>query len=379
MNPTSVARGLVLLLFVMLAIYIYMGLTITPVPANRSTLDSFSDRPYEVLKHYLATQDVELEVIQGYDPDKFTPEYFDGLSTDNAVAFRKAEVNIDTALADSIFNWVEAGGMLILSGLVYGETEQVPSNALFHQLGIRYVWPEVPGYGYTEFEIENHYSIQLNLESGYVFSHENVDEGQDFWAGTGSGATIIQKPRGSGYITLMTEIEIWNNRQIDDADNVVIARFLLSDKDKLIIFGATDKPHWLTELSRITPGTLLFLGLLTFLGLWFCAIRFGSVQRIHARNVSAFILHLKASANYYWRIDKHQAYIESIRERIRQEICRKYSLRSSADIDAILPQLSEITNLSPDVINQALQDWQPSSESDYIHLVKQLQIIRNHL
>lgn len=378
MSAITPLRLLIALLLLMLVGYIYQGISISKTYEPESQLNKFYDRPFAVLQHYLQTDNIELEVIQGYDPNRLSVAYFEQLDTNTIVVFRLAEVVISEELADSILNWVKRGGFLILSGLRYEETSQIPANQLFEKLAVRFEWPEQPSYLETQIEL-SHYHININLETEYSFASDFIDKDNDFWSGTSSGTTIVQKNLSEGYVTLMTDVEIWTNSQINEYDNVVFASFLFSDKDKVVIFGSSDQPHWLTSLFYLSPGFMIFLGLALVLGLWLWAIRFGAIQTPKTQNPSSFQLHLEASANYFWQQDKHYEQLTQIRKTIKQDIVSAFAIRDASQWQKVLPALAERVQLPPEIITHSLDEWQPATEKDYVALVKNLQQIRNHL
>ena len=378
MKPHILVKSLLIFVVLLIGIWLYKSISITTTSENISHLQRFANKPFFLLKTFLAEEDVPVEVIDYYDADVLNPTFFKSLSTDTVVAFRHAEMQIAPELARSILSWVERGGVLVVSGLLHSEQETVHNNALIQQLLVRFIWPEDVAYDSTTVDI-NGYAAKLNLEWSYFFSDAVINKQEDFWSGTNYGTTLIQKSRGKGGITLMTDIDIWTNEQLAQEDNAIFAHHLMADADKVLLFNLGDKAHWLSTLFYDSPGTIWFTTLFIVALLWRKGMRFGSIQSPVEHTQSGFHLHLQASGNYQWRADEHQQLLTDFRRRLHQDIASRYALKSQQQLLLILPQLEEKTGLSGDTIKQILSPWQPTSEQEYVALIANLQKLRNLL
>lgn len=387
MSNNRVTQLLLAVLTGLFAIYLYINMELVEVPDYSNSLDELQGQPFLAMQKLLEQRGGEVVQAEDYRSlfDKMgsleTPQDSD------AIVLSESDVAISQKLSDSLLDWVERGGYLIVATTSSGSEADYRANSLLNTLGIDVYWlNDLDGdfalntYDNTPTSITTDldYSIEVNLETEYRIS---VPEGQElhYTAGDEEGYTFVQLQRGQGYITLLTDVEIWNNFQITDYDNVLLLTSLLGDIDIVYMMVPKERAHWFTLLFTFAPYFIVIGIALMFAVMWRKAVRFGAVQHIAGKENVVFSQHIKAAGQFYWDNKQQKVLLDSVRLSILQALIRRWPTVNLADQKRQIHLLSELSGWSKEVIQELVFGNTPQSEAQFTKRVTGLQQLRNML
>ncbi len=301
-------------------------------------------------------------------------------SLSDTVILTDAEAAVSEAVASELLDWVEEGGFLILSVNITDSEDSHRANAITQKLNVGAEWR-------TDDEFEQKPSsmkdpdgnpIKVNLEAGYFISI--ADDIEPFYSVRNDGGyTFLQLKRGDGLITLMTEVEIWNNWQLADDDNAILLLGLLENSDTVYFFDPQELPHWFTLLYSHAPLFVVSLVVLIFLSIWYAGIRFGSISHGQSANSLRFSEHIRVAGDYYWKQGKQGNMLSTVRSLIMHNVLVKWPSLTYADEQKIVQLLEELSGWPKDVIHSIMYDQSELNQSQFSQRMKELQQLRKML
>lgn len=379
---TGLIRGLVAVLVVLVAGYLYASIEVFDKTTSKGFAAEARNQPY------LAAQ----KVLQSYQLQVSLYDDFRGLfaettpgvipAENDAVILTEGEIPISQQRAAQILSWVESGGHLILSHSGVSQDGIFRSNHIMQQLDIRVEWLESDE-PFAEYQAQqptdmvnpNDLPLSVNLETSYRIILP-PDRELTYQAGDDEGMTFAQMDYGNGLITLMTETYIWNNYQIDEADNVELLVNLLDWADHIHIFSARELPHWTTLLYDYAPYFIWFASLTIVLIMWRLSVRFGPVQHQDEHSYSPFSMHIKAAGEFYWRSGQQADLLKDLRVSVLTELSRRVPKLKNADRKQQLERLAQLSGWSGDSIEELLFSDKPLNEMQFTQWIQGLQKLR---
>lgn len=378
------------------------------------------DNHYLAAKMLMEKRGVSTSIFKNYArlfSSNFTP------TNNDVVILTDSDVRVTQALSDNLLKWVEDGGSLILavsfnstnSGNNANSNLSNKSNALFSELGIEteYITAEDGWYVLpddTVLETNDGETIAVNLENSYritlpqdtdiyysahpkqprlnKYTRYNQDDGN----GSASdikheqkhieepgGWSFIQLERGAGLITLMTDVYVWNNEQLDDSENAVLLTFLADDASHIYFFTPTSLASWYTLLFQFAPFFVCLSGLCIALILWKLSARFGPLQNNNNSEITFFSQHIKASGDYYWRTGQHAALLNELRSLVLNRCYAKWPSMQHQAKEKLYNKLSQQSGWSEQTIADVFDESQRHNAEQFTKLVGVLQQLRNML
>lgn len=340
---------------------------------------------------FLATQKLleEHDVTMVFEQD-YRRLYADGEEgitpkVDDTVILADAEAAISSNLAVSLLDWVEQGGFLIVSVNASDQSDSHRANALIQQLGIGVEWIADDSVLYSDYEQQvsamndpHGDPIRVGLESIYRITFPG--ELEPFYSvSNDAGYTFVQFDKGEGLITLMTDVQIWNNWQIDEYDNAILMLGLLEESDTVYLFKPIERPHWFSLLYGHAPLFIWLVCLLILLAIWHFGKRFGSISTGHQTDNSRFSEHIRVAGNHYWQQGKQLKMLTEVRNTILRRISQKWPNVNGADQQKIALLLEELSGWPTDTIQQLMFDQKELNQNQYSHCIKGLQQLRKML
>lgn len=385
-NPSSknvLVKVLLAILIGLLGWYIYISVEVYEESSPTGFSQEARSEPYLAAQMLLETYQINAKLYDDFrllyssKSDSITPSF------DDAIILSDAQIALPKSMAKQLLSWVEGGGHLIVALNSNSVDEDFRANSLISELDVGTYWLE-DEINTSEGEIEtiitnaDDLDMRVNLESSYRLDLSN-NESVFYSAGDEVGATFAQMERGDGLISLLTEVNIWNNYQIDDFDNVELLLALTSTSENVLFFSSKELPHWFSILYDFSP-YFIWLGIaLILLAMWRAAVRFGPVLKEDKQSFSPFSDHIHAAGEYYWRNQQSEQLLQGLRDSVLLVFYKKRPQLKGAEQAEVLHALSELSGWQESTLQEILYNNNTLNESQFTRLVEALQSLRNTL
>lgn len=387
MFKVNVKQVLLAVLALLVGLFLYLNIEIVEVTDNTSVLDKLVDKRFLAMQTLLENRGIAAKQTQDYRILFGEQENALNPAESDAIVLSDSEVAISQQLSTTILSWVERGGYLVIATTSTGSEAGYRANSLLRELDIDVVWlddeqnPNIENQDLmspTEISTDSDYAIKVSLEKSYRIA---LPENQEVYyhAGDELGYTFVQIERGLGLITLMTEVEIWNNHQIQDFDNVVLLTGMLSGIDTLYMMVPKERQHWFFLLFSFAPYFICIGGLLLFTFLWRKAVRFGATYHLPGKERVVFSQHIEAAGQYYWTHQQQYVLLDSVRAVILQALIRRWPTVAQSDLEKQIHLLSELSGWQPETVKELVFGHEPLNEGAFTKRIIGLQKLRNML
>lgn len=228
----------------------------------------------------------------------------------------------------------------------------------------------------TEFKTQNGNVFFAYLEKSYrISAPENSQVVMS--AGDERGDTFVQIKLGQGKVSLLTEVEIWNNRQLDSAHNAYLYDWLVGDSQTIWLFTSAAQDHWLVNLANWSPSLIGLILLLLVLFVWYQAVQFGPAYTHNETHQHFFHQHIKASAEFYWQHKQQALLTKALQQQVIEKICKRWPAFRTANQTQQIDYLVDLTQLDRTLIQQSIFAHTNEDERGFTRQVRTLQKIRN--
>jgi hypothetical protein len=305
---------------------------------------------------------------------------------DDIIVLSQSEVTISKELSDKLLAWVDSGGHVILDLQSYEGVSVFSTNQFLKSLGVSTQYSEdsriedsnenlvtsVNTADFDEIEVNLYADIYIELDSGMgdvVYSaapFEEYDKTQP---------TLVQLEYGKGLVTLMTDVLVWNNYQIEDNDNLLWLHQLAQGSDTLFVFSYRDPIMWYQVIARYSPAFYWILLVTILFFAWHNAIRFGAVVSLSHHIMTYFSQHIKAAGEFYWANNQQNKLIEEVRQQLKDELLTKLSRQNLSD-EQIIEALGKISHWPAETLHHLLFEKNKLNESSFTKLMQGLQTLR---
>lgn len=354
-------------------------------------LNTFEKKPFEVQRGMsLAARTNPLLASQRYVQASGRPaeslqgmELFTNLpSPGDAILIRRLPLGLSQSITDSLYDWVAAGGHLLLVPNPMGKHHPGAGN-LLDKLGVRLqenddssdcgcppdpeeddlntntdqdqapVAEEIPATdvdekdddddGYHPYNritdlIVDGFPIQLqffgttlledtNNAATYriegTFHMEYSEESDKNRLDNHKeikqdGAWLLQYTIGAGTVTVLSETTLFHNSNIGERDHAFFLSWLLRDADKIWLLYASTMEPLSAIVWNSMPYFWISLIILTVLIIWRLQKRSGTVLQPPSANRRNILAHIEATGEYAWRMNKSSAMIATNRKAVLQ-------------------------------------------------------------
>ena len=195
---------------------------------------------------------------------------------------------------------------------------------------------------------------------------------------------MVRKNVGDGLITLVSNLDFIQNRQIEKADHAEILWYLVHglhtpiSKPAAVWLIHSDKMPSLWDLLW-RNAWMFILSLLSLFIAWLLnsTRRFGPIIPKMDDNRRSLIEHITSSGNFYWNHNNKGQLLESSRRALNQKLSRTYPgwvhLSETEQVNLI----QEKCKISPDMIHRALFSPTIERAEDFTDSIRQLEVIRH--
>lgn len=228
----------------------------------------------------------------------------------------------------------------------------------------------------TEFTTQNDKVFFAYLEKSYrISTPQNAKILMR--AGDERGDTFVQMKLGQGKVSLLTEVEIWNNRQLNAAHNAYLYHWLVGNSQTIWLFTSAAQAHWLVSLTNWSPSLIGLIILLLVLFIWYQAVQFGPAYAHDETHQHFFNQHIKASAEFYWQHKQQALLIKPLQQQIIEKICKRWPAFRTNNQAQQIDYLVDLTQLDKALIQQSMFAQTNQDERGFTRQVRTLQKIRN--
>ncbi|TRY30708.1 DUF4350 domain-containing protein [Aliiglaciecola sp. M165] len=380
-----IVKVILTLMALVIGLYLYNSIEVYEETVSSGFEAEALQQEFLAAQAFLQLHDKNVELEDDYralyaDSSKGVyPQY------DHTVILSEGEIALSSALKDQILAWVEQGGHLILALNASSEEDGFRANALINHLNVGIDWLPTDEFGGstteqypTEIVNSDDQVLMVNLENSYRLALPE-SESITYSVGDEDGITFAQMEMGQGLITLLTEVYIWNNYQIDEEDNVELLALLVGNSPKVYIFSAKELPHWFSLLMDFAPYFIWVGSGLILVMMWRAAVRFGPVLYEGESYFSPFSVHIKASGEYYWRAGKQKELIEDVRRGIFAALYHKRPVCRGADKSIVVKHLCQISEWPEDIIDELMFSQKSLNENQFSQRIASLQTLRKML
>lgn len=308
-------------------------------------------------------------------------------NTDDVVVLTESEVSISAALSSKILNWVDSGGHIIIGVTADNYASIFSTNQLLKELGIEteefdrelleqdegidstYNVPtliDTEEFGEIKVNVEDSLYIELNKPEQVLYSNGVLSDQQP---------TIVQLAIGNGVVTIMSDVYIWNNRQILDHDNIIFIHQLIKSGNKLFIFEPKESLMWYQIIPKYSPSFYWILLFVVILFSWFVGVRFGSINIVSNNIVSYFSQHIRAAGQFYWTSGQQEKLLASTRKKLMDDVSGRIS-RTNPTKEQIVEALIGLSNWPKEKIYYFVFDNNKVNEAQFTQIMQGLQQLR---
>ncbi|MDT0594753.1 DUF4350 domain-containing protein [Glaciecola petra] len=356
-----------------------------------------NEEPFLALQMHMQSYNIDV-ILSGKAEDLFednslaplNPHYTD------LIIFDTAEIAVSKEISNKLFAWIEQGGHVIVGLDTLEGASTFTGNHFLRQL-------EVETHDYdrelldSEFNVSTKINtadfgeINVNVEdslyitvsdneelvySASVLSSAYVDEpiAQDkihFY----DKASIIQVAIGQGLVTLMTDVQIWDNYQIDAEDNAFYIHQLAKEADAIYLMSFSEPLMWYSIIVNFSPAFYWILIFVALINIWFFAVRFGAIKQVEDTVVTYFSQHIKVAGLFYWDTGQKHKLIDDVRSQLLDELRLRMS-HPNPSTASMLAALSNISSWPEASLHTLILEPINLNETHFIKLMQDLQALR---
>ncbi|SEQ66432.1 hypothetical protein SAMN03080615_02253 [Amphritea atlantica] len=298
-------------------------------------------------------------------------------------------------------NWIEAGGILILtSEHFYQEDEDNDPFLAF--LGVRMLPPESSDDQQADTSDQNEDSVKSDTSeadsSSYLtvslslasepepvtvsFLRDRILVDGDQWAslraGSEQGANYLRFEYGQGRVMVLSDLDLFTNDRINKDDNAFLLSHLVAGGRKVWLQYSIDALPLPQLLWQKIPFIVCALVVLLLLMGWRLFLFTGprlKLQNLQRRNL---LEHIDATAHYAWRIDKGYTLFENNRRALELAWRKRHPALNPMDESQRAEWIGEKTGMAATAVERSLYH-EITKDQDFIKATLVLQQLASGL
>lgn len=221
--------------------------------------------------------------------------------------------------------------------------------------------------------------LSIHMPWGRGFTGGDATGEPLWWLGPAEQALAAAFSLGEGRVLLLASLSPWNNEGLVCGDHAYWLAQSTGSGTQVVWILNQDAPALWRQLWDFAPQALLALGLALLAWLWHGAVRFGSTQGLEDQRAKPFLMHLQAWAQWLWQAPLAQRQVAQLRKDTFTLAQKRLPGLSRATPDQQIQQLSQMTGLAPDTVQQALLTPYQHSAQQLTQTLWALQTLRNQL
>jgi len=258
---------------------------------------------------------------------------------------------------NALLEWVEAGGRLVVSpGLL--QDEEV-SHLIMDMFGVTYVrdtGDETEEADSISLPGQEERPLKVDFDADAWFEVESADE---YWqAPAGDAPHLLIFDWGEGQVVFLSDSDFFTNQRIGEEDHAVFLAELAADQGRAWLLYSTQMPSLPALLWRWAPYLMSSLALLGLFLLWHFGRSAGPRLCTEEGQRRNLLEHLRASAEFAWRLDPKQGSLEAARRQVEKRWLASHPQLQRLEQGARCQWLAERTGMNAGSIEQALYQGQ---------------------
>lgn len=191
---------------------------------------------------------------------------------------------------------------------------------------------------------------------------------------------VMQLQLGLGRIWVLSDLQLFNNHNLDLFDHAELWQALVGQSPRLaILYGRPVMPS-LWQLMRLwLPECLVSFCVMLLAWLWRSIYREGPVCGEATLPRRSQREHFEAAALFQWRHHARGDLLEALQKDIRASAASGLTLLDTRDEPRLFAALAKASGLSADEVRFAMTLTAPQREEDFTRCVRLLQLLRNAL
>ena len=330
-------------------------------------------------------------------------------STDSVIVMTASRHNLPEDKSHELLAWVEQGGHLLVSNTEYWGSNYVENNtplvdesensehAIFSNDVIQKALKvHINTQLHIDFEPEKPRAIQLpnapkplelshNYYPAIILNSDNKSEQLETVKLDGKNI-IIRQVFGKGLITLASDLQFIEYRELGNADQAEIFWYLIH-RDKTVL--TTPSAVWLIHSdksvslftiawSRFWP-VVLMLSILLLAWVLRVSRRFGPLIPKQGEDRRQLMDHIEASGAYYWEQKQSDTLVDSTRAAANYRLSQRIPGWQSLTKDQQAENVAKRLKLNTQQVFQTLHGNVSHSPHNFTETIKQLEYIRTNV
>ncbi|MCP4236221.1 MAG: DUF4350 domain-containing protein [Aestuariibacter sp.] len=338
----------------------------------------------------------------------------DSLEGVNTVLVTDANQVANQRQLQTVLNWLELGGSLIVTANSLNDTDDLLLEAFHVEVDFtgnnntekrsiveslreynrkiaegmtaeEIIASERPDEVITHIKFDDSIgTVDISFAPYRTLSHPHFDGDEEIqpqptnWSESASGLHLMQFNVGEGLLTIISDPGIWQSHNIDKHDHAYLLWILSATNGDFAILRPTYRASLWSLIYTNAYEFLIALTALMLLWLWRKAQRFGPVLAYKTEQRRALGEHFSATASYLW----HRKASEFLLRPLRQQIIRRAHIAipefARADSETRITLIASLSGINRLTVSQILQD-RTFNETTFVHTVKLLKQIEQSL
>jgi hypothetical protein len=224
---------------------------------------------------------------------------------------------------------------------------------------------------------------QAHIKSPNILEYDNLDDAA-FWTSDGYGPQLIQLNLGQGKLSVMTDMDLWHNRNIGCFDNAYVLQHLVNSHNsgqsgKTWLLYHEKMPSFSSLLWKYHRALIVSSMLLLFIWVWSQTLRFGPLKIINSAIRRQFSEHIEATTRYRFKAKQGEEIIDLVRQQLFSQVSKRHNDFEKMSQQQQIELIARLSETEPDQVYFALYNDFNSKPEQVIKQVQDLQIIRKQL
>jgi len=224
---------------------------------------------------------------------------------------------------------------------------------------------------------EEKYVIQVPDFISFHIDRELSKE--EYLAGTKDKAYILGLRHGSGRVTLLNHARPLRNRYLGNHDHARWFLALMGDDASAVWFISGMEKSFAKMLWDQAWMLILSLVILLIFWLWLHVPRFGPMRQVALHETKHFVDHISALGHFFHRMKRDDVLLHETAQQVRSQALVRFPQMHGAEDAALVPKLAEVSGLSSERVQVALQPPQSPAPYQLVSLMQDLQTLRQSL
>jgi len=337
-----------------------------------------SHNPFLAAQRYLAAQDFTVESLRGFNKLPQMPAPEDTLIASYNHTFEQPERRA------RLLQWIREGGHLVLELKARATVNHAKLDTplldqfgvypkrktiLFEELNPQIIKVQVyQGNDTLQVQFDPQYSLTLTRPDASIYTIKDSD-----------GVHLAEYKLGNGWVTLMSDMDVWRNRHIGDNDQATFLSHILGfQHGEVWIITRIVVPSLFEIMWQTMPQAVVAAVILLLLSLWALYDRFGPLTDVERQQRRSLLEHLDAVAHFNWRYNRGEIVLKAIRKDLLYLLEKRCPHWNRKSRDQQIEWINERTNIPEATIRAAL--FEPCDQaSRFTRITADLQTIRNQL